>query len=86
MKFILGGGWREVQAKGGKNGGAGACPGKFFMSTPFRSMENSPLLENLLSTETKDHNQWESFQENFGIFEWYHIKTYCIFYTFWSLP
>ena len=31
-------------------------PGKFFMITPFRSLENARCLENVLSTEAKDHD------------------------------
>ena len=30
-------------------------PGKFFMTTPFRSLENALFLENLPLTEAKDH-------------------------------
>ena len=37
--------------------GSGALPpGKFFMTTPFRSLENAPLFENVLLTEAKDHD------------------------------
>ena len=38
-----------------ENGGAGA-PGKFFMTTPFRSLENAPFFENVPSKEAKDNN------------------------------
>ena len=34
----------------------GLAPGKFFKTTPFRSLENAPLLENVLLTEAKDHD------------------------------
>ena len=38
-------------------GSGGKPPGKFFMTTPFRSLENAPFLENVLLTEAKDHDQ-----------------------------
>ena len=34
----------------------GLAPGKIFMTTPFRSLENAPFLENVLLTEAKDHD------------------------------
>ena len=61
MKFILGGGLKrgasEVSKKGGLGFGLGGLPlGKFFMTTPFRSLENAPFLENMPLTEAKDHD------------------------------
>ena len=49
----------------------GLAPRKFFMTTPFRSLENAPFLDNLLLKDATDHNGWESFQENFETFELY---------------
>ena len=34
----------------------GLPPGKFFMTTPFTSLENAPFLMNVLLTEAKDHD------------------------------
>ena len=39
-----------------KNGGPGLPPGKFSLTTPFRSLENPPFLENVALTEAKDHD------------------------------
>ena len=65
MKFILGGGLERDASEGRRKWRCWGLPKeKIFMSAPLRSMENTPFLENQLSTETKDHNQWESFQEN----------------------
>ena len=61
----------------------GLAPGKFLTNTPFRSLENAPFLENVLLTEAKDHDQGESFHENFADFDLYDIKRYCIFDRFW---
>ena len=37
--------------------GSGGLPlEQFFMTTPFRSLENAPFLENVPSREAKDHN------------------------------
>ena len=49
-----------------KRGSGGLPPGKFFMTTPFRSLENAPFSENLLLTEAKNHHWWGFFQENFS--------------------
>ena len=40
-----------------KWGSRGLPPGKNFMTTPFRSLENAPFLESVLLTEAKDHDQ-----------------------------
>ena len=42
-----------MRAKQGKMGVRGLAPGKFFMTTPFRSLENAPFLENVPLTEAK---------------------------------
>ena len=55
MKFILGAETRSERSEE-KWGSGGLPPGKFFMTTPFRSLENAPLLENVLLTEAKDHD------------------------------
>ena len=34
----------------------GLAPGKFSMTTSFRSLENAPFMENVPLTEAKDHN------------------------------
>ena len=52
-KFILGAETRSEQSEG-KWGSGGLPPGKFFMTTLFRSLENAPFLENVLLTEAKD--------------------------------
>ena len=40
-----------------KRGSGGLGPEKFFMTAPFRSLENAPVLENVLLTKAKDHDQ-----------------------------
>ena len=43
--------------RGEEKWGSGGLPlGKFFMTTPFGSLENAPFLENVLLTEAKDHD------------------------------
>ena len=44
------------RAKRARTGSGGLPPGKFFMTTPFRSLENAPFLENVPLTEAKDHD------------------------------
>ena len=59
-------GMKRDASEARKYGGPGACPrGKFFMTTPFRSLENAPFLENLPLTEAKHHHWWGSFQQHF---------------------
>ena len=72
-----------MRAKQGKTGVRGLVPGKFFMTSPLRSLENAPLLEIMPRTEAKDH--WESFHENFEMLDFYDIASYCIFDRFWKL-
>ena len=43
----------------------GLPPGKFFMTTPFKLLENDPFLDSV---------PWGSFYENFEIFDLYDIK------------
>ena len=38
-----------------RRGSVGLPPGKFFMTTPFRSLEKAPFLQNALLTDAKDH-------------------------------
>ena len=51
-----GGGWSEVRAKWGMRGAGDLPPGKFSMTTRFKSLENDIFLENVPLTEAKDHN------------------------------
>ena len=54
-KFIFGGGAEtECKRSEQKQGSGGLLPGKFFITMPFRSLENAPFLENLPLTEAKD--------------------------------
>ena len=46
------GGLKLGESEASKNGGLG----KFFMTTPFRSLENAPFLEILPLKEAKDHD------------------------------
>ena len=39
-----------------KRGPGNLHPEKISMTTPLRSLENAPFLENVLLTEAKDHN------------------------------
>ena len=55
MKFILGAETRSERSEE-KWGSGDLPPGKFFMTTPFRSLENAPFLENVLLTEAKYHD------------------------------
>ena len=48
------GGRSEMRPKRAKTGVRGLAPGKFFMTTPFRSLENAAFLENVPLTEAKD--------------------------------
>ena len=57
MKFILGG-WNKVGVEGVKMGSGGSPLGKFVMTTPPRSLEDTPFLENLLLTEAKNQHWW----------------------------
>ena len=45
-----------MRAKRVRTGVLGLAPGKFFMTMPFRSLENAPFLENVPLTEAKDHD------------------------------
>ena len=55
-KFILGE-LKRGASEASKNGGPGGLPlRKFFMTTPFRSLENAPFLENVPLTEATDYN------------------------------
>ena len=50
-------GLKREASEASKNGGPGGLPPrKFFMTTPFRSLENAPFLEKVLLTEAKDHD------------------------------
>ena len=63
-KFILSGlkrGAGEVR----KDRGPGLTPRKFSPTTPFRSLENVPFLDDLSLKKATDHNRWESFEQNF---------------------
>ena len=50
------GGLKQEESEASKNGGPGLAPGKIFTTTPSRSLENAPFLENVLLTEAKDHD------------------------------
>ena len=52
----IGGAERSSERSEEKWGSGGLPPGKFFMTTPLRSLENAPFLENVLLTEAKDHD------------------------------
>ena len=47
---------RAKREKKKKWGSGGLPPGKLFMTTPFRSLENASFLENVPLTEAKDHD------------------------------
>ena len=56
-KLILGGGAETRSEQREQEWGFGGLPpGKFFMTTPLRSLENAPFLENVLLMEAKDHD------------------------------
>ena len=55
-KIHIGGAEMRYERSEEKRGFGGLPPGKFFMTTPFRSLENAPFLENVLSTEAEDHD------------------------------
>ena len=58
--------------------------GKFFMATPFRSLENAPFLENVPSREAKDSQPMElGVCSNFEILDFYDIERYGIFERYW---
>ena len=52
----IGGAERRCERSEQKWGSGGLPPGKFLMTTPFRSLENAPFLENVPLTEAKDHD------------------------------
>ena len=56
MKLIFGGGLKRGASEATKMGVRGLAPGKFFMTTPFKSLENAPFLEDVPLTEAKDHD------------------------------
>ena len=45
-----------MRPKRTKGGSGGLPPKKFFMTTPFRSLDNALFLETVLLTEAKDHD------------------------------
>ena len=47
---------RRSEVSEEKWGSGGLPAGKLFKTTPFRSLENAPVLENVLLTEAKDHD------------------------------
>ena len=49
------GGLKRGASEASKMGSGGLPPGKIFMTTPFRSLENASFLENVPLTEAKDH-------------------------------
>ena len=53
---IGGGAQAKFERSEQKRGSGGLLPGKFFMTTSFRSLENAPFLENVPLTEAKDHD------------------------------
>ena len=54
-KLILGGAETKCEQSEQKSGSRGLPPGKIFMTTPFRWLENAPFLENVPLMEAKDH-------------------------------
>ena len=46
--------WEQSEQK---RGSGSLPPTKFFMTTPIRSLENAPVLENVLLTKAEDHDQ-----------------------------
>ena len=51
-----------------ENGGPGGL--KIFTTTPFRSLENAPFLDNLPLKEATDHNRWWSYQKILKLLSW----------------
>ena len=53
-EIAIGGAERRCVRSEKKWGSGGLPPGKFSMTTPFRSLESAPSLENVLLTEAKE--------------------------------
>ena len=54
IELILGGGLKRGASEARKGEGPGGLPqGKFFMTTPFRSLEKAPTLENVPLSEAR---------------------------------
>ena len=54
--FHIEGAERRCERSEEKWGSGGLPPGKLFMTTPFKLLENAPFLENVPLTEAKDHD------------------------------
>ena len=54
-----------MRAERAKMGVRGLAHGNFFVTMHFRSLENAPIMTNLLSKGAKDRDYWKAFQGKF---------------------